>query len=46
MKSMKTMLKEFGEKIAIRSIDPRCDPYFLYQPKPPAKIQAKMLENK
>lgn len=36
------LLRMIGEKMATASIDPRCWPLKVYQPKPPAKIQQMM----
>ena len=46
MKKMTNILRKTGEKMANMSIDPRCWPWNAHQPKPPAKIQEKMLENR
>lgn len=46
MSITKNMMKKLGEKVANASINPRCWPYVAYQPKMPAKIQAKMQESK
>ena len=40
MRKIKEMLRDFGEKSAVRTVDPRTFPRISYQPKPPAKIQA------
>ena len=36
---IKQMLKEIGEKSAVKSVALGCWPRQIYQPKPPAKIQ-------
>jgi len=35
---IKAILRKFGEKAAVKSIEPRSAPRPFYQPKPPAKI--------
>lgn len=40
------ILKKAGQKAANASVDPRSFPKDFHQPKPPAKIQAKMHESK
>lgn len=40
------LLKKLGEKVADTSVHAKCIPFFIYQPKPPAKILAKMQESK
>jgi len=37
---IKELLRKYGEKKAVQTIDPRSYPRVTYQPKPPAKIQA------
>ena len=39
---LKEALKKFGEKNAELQIDPRTQFRMFFEPKPPAKIQAKM----
>lgn len=40
------LLKMLGQKSVAMSIDPRCFPKLLHQPKPPAKIQAEINKQK
>jgi len=38
--SVKDILRKLGEKSAVTSVDARSRPTLVFQPKPPAKIQA------
>jgi len=38
--TIKDVLRKVGEKNAVQSIEPRCWPLVIFQPKPPKKIQA------
>jgi len=37
--NIKETLRKLGEKSAVKTIEPRCFPRVIFQPKPPAKIQ-------